>query len=189
MISLSLHLYIYFRIHRYMYRSLYQISIYACTCAKLLHSCPTPCKPLDVTHQAPLCMGFTRQEQWSGFPCPPPGALPKSRIEPVSLMSLMPALAGRCLFAFLPLAPPGKPLSTYVYIIYGNLWWLNGKESTCNAGAAGLIPGSGRSLAEGDGNPLQYLAQRISGTEETDRLQSLGLHESDTTRRPNHHHV
>ena len=56
------------------------------------------------------------------------------------------------------LTPPGKPLSTYIYIIYGNLWQLNGKESTCNAGAAGLIPGSGRSPAEGDGNPLQYLA-------------------------------
>ena len=31
-----------------------------------------------------------------------------------------------------------------------------GKESACNAGDPGLIPGSGRSLGEGDGNPLQY---------------------------------
>ena len=31
-----------------------------------------------------------------------------------------------------------------------------GKESTCNAGNAGLIPGWGRSLGEGNGNPLQY---------------------------------
>ena len=29
-------------------------------------------------------------------------------------------------------------------------------ESTCQAGDAGLIPGSGRSLGEGNGNPLQY---------------------------------
>ena len=34
--------------------------------------------------------------------------------------------------------------------------WLNGKESICNAGDAGLIPGLGRSLGEGHGNPLQY---------------------------------
>ena len=33
---------------------------------------------------------------------------------------------------------------------------LSGKESTCNAGAVGLIPGSGRSPGEGNGNPLQY---------------------------------
>ena len=36
--------------------------------------------------------GFSRQEYWSGLPCPPPGDLPKLGIEPVSLMS--PALAG-----------------------------------------------------------------------------------------------
>ena len=32
----------------------------------------------------------------------------------------------------------------------------NGKESTCNAGDLGLIPGSERSPGEGNGNPLQY---------------------------------
>ena len=38
-------------------------------------------------------MGFSRQEHWSGLPCPPPGHLPDTGIEPMSLMS--PALAGR----------------------------------------------------------------------------------------------
>ena len=33
---------------------------------------------------------------------------------------------------------------------------VNGKESTCNAGDPGLIPGSGRSPGEGNGNPLEY---------------------------------
>ena len=33
---------------------------------------------------------------------------------------------------------------------------LNGKESACDAGNQGLIPGSGRSSGEGNGNPLQY---------------------------------
>ena len=42
--------------------------------------------------QAPLPMGFSRQEDWSGLPCPPPGALPNPGIEPTSLMSS--ALAG-----------------------------------------------------------------------------------------------
>ena len=34
--------------------------------------------------------------------------------------------------------------------------WFNGKESTVNAGDAALIPGSGRSLGEGNGNPFHY---------------------------------
>ena len=38
-------------------------------------------------------MGFSRQEYWSGLPCPPPGDLPNPGIEPMSLMS--PAVAGR----------------------------------------------------------------------------------------------
>ena len=33
-------------------------------------------------------MGFSRQEYWSGLPCPPPGALPDPGIEPTSLTSL-----------------------------------------------------------------------------------------------------
>ena len=46
-----------------------------------------------VAHQAPLSMGFSRQEYWSGLPCPPPGDLPDPGIEPASLTSS--ALAGR----------------------------------------------------------------------------------------------
>ena len=45
-----------------------------------------------VPHQAPLSMGFSRQEYWSGLPGPPPGGLPDPGIEPSFLMS--PALAG-----------------------------------------------------------------------------------------------
>ena len=45
-----------------------------------------------VARQAPLSMGFSRQEYWSGLLYPSPGDLPNSEIEPVSLMS--PALAG-----------------------------------------------------------------------------------------------
>ena len=42
--------------------------------------------------EAPLSMGFSRQEYWSGLPFPSPGGLPDPGIEPTSLMS--PALAG-----------------------------------------------------------------------------------------------
>ena len=42
--------------------------------------------------QAPLSVGFSRQEYWSGLPCPPPGVLLNPVIEPMSLK-----------------APPGKP--------------------------------------------------------------------------------
>ena len=45
-----------------------------------------------VAHQAPLSMAFSRQEYWSGLPCPPPGDLPNPGIEPAFPMS--PALAG-----------------------------------------------------------------------------------------------
>ena len=48
-----------------------------------------------IARQAPLSMGFCRQEYWSGLPFPPPGDLPDPGIEPVSLIS--PALAGTVL--------------------------------------------------------------------------------------------
>ena len=49
---------------------------------------------------APLSMGFSRQEYWSGLPCPPPGDLPNSGIEPRS-----PTLQADSL----PSKSPGKP--------------------------------------------------------------------------------
>ena len=52
-----------------------------------------------VACQVPLCMGFSRQECWSGFPCPPLGGLPNPGMEPMS-----PALTGW----FFPAEPPGK---------------------------------------------------------------------------------
>jgi len=44
--------------------------------------------PQTVAHQAPLSIGFFRQEYWSGLPCPPPRDPPDSGIKPTSLMSL-----------------------------------------------------------------------------------------------------
>ena len=60
--------------------------------AKSHQSCPTLCDPIDSTQQTPPSVGFSRQENWSGLPCPPPGDLPHLGIEPASLISN--ALAG-----------------------------------------------------------------------------------------------
>ena len=60
--------------------------------------------PWTAARQAPLSMGFSRQEYWGGLPCPPPGDLPGLGAEPASL-ALLPWQAGS-----LPLVPPGKPL-------------------------------------------------------------------------------
>ena len=56
-----------------------------------------------VAHQAPLSMGFPRQEYWSGLPFPPPGDLPNPRMEPTSPVS--PALQADSL----PNEPSRKP--------------------------------------------------------------------------------
>ena len=55
-------------------------------------ACPTLCDPVDSSPQAPLSMGFSRQEYWGGVPCPPPGDLLNPGIEPASPVS--PALPG-----------------------------------------------------------------------------------------------
>ena len=52
------------------------------------HACVLSCSvvsdsatPRTVAHQAPLSVGFSRQEYWSGLPCPPPGDLPDPEME------------------------------------------------------------------------------------------------------------
>ena len=50
--------------------------------------CPALWDPMDYSCQAPLSMGFSRQEYWSGLPFPPLGDLLNSRIEPVSQFPL-----------------------------------------------------------------------------------------------------
>ena len=71
--------------------------------AKLLQSCPILCDLVDwtVAHQAPMSMGFSKQEYWSGLPFPSPGDLPDPEIELAS-----PALAD----GFFTAVPPGKPI-------------------------------------------------------------------------------
>ena len=95
------------------------VSIQVCTCVWMHVS--TACvpshfscvrlfaTPWTVAYQAPLAMGFSRQECWSGSPFPFPGDLPDPGTETLSHAS--PALVGR----FLPLAPPGKSCASTSY--------------------------------------------------------------------------
>ena len=78
-------------------------------CCVVAQSCRLCATPWTVARQAPLSLGFSRQEYWSGLPFPRPVDLSEQGIEPVSPMS--PALGlGRGVNS-LPLAPPGKPSS------------------------------------------------------------------------------
>ena len=68
--------------------------------SRLVMSNSLQTRRLHVAHQAPLFMGFSRQEFWSGQPFPSPGDIPDLRIEPGS-----PALQADSL----PFEPLGKP--------------------------------------------------------------------------------
>ena len=58
---------------------------WTCVCCVLVvQSCVTFCDPVDYSCQAPLSMGFSRWEYWSGLPFPSPWDLPNPGIEPGS---------------------------------------------------------------------------------------------------------
>ena len=61
--------------------------------------------PWTVARQTSLSMGFSRQEYWSGLPCPPPGDLPNPGIEPRSHSLQADSIQSE---------PPGKPMNTRV---------------------------------------------------------------------------
>ena len=69
--------------------------------------------PWTIAYQAPLSMGFSRQECWSGLPFLSPGDLPDPGIEPGS-----PALQADALSS----EPPGKPLVTKACPIIATPW-------------------------------------------------------------------
>ena len=69
------------------------------TCS-VTQACPTLATPRTVARHAPLSMGFSKQEDWSGLLFPPPGDLPHSGVEPGS-----PALQADSLL----LSHPGSP--------------------------------------------------------------------------------
>ena len=77
-------------------------------------SCPTLCDPCGLLPARLLCpWGFSRQEYWSGLPCPPPGDLPNPGIKPRSPKFQVDSLLSE---------PPGNPKNTRV----GSLFLLQG---------------------------------------------------------------
>ena len=79
------------------------------TCARVPSRSVVPASvtPWTAARQAPLSMGFSRQEHWSGLLCPPPGDLPVPGVEPRSpRVSYVPCVGSPGSF---PEVPPGKP--------------------------------------------------------------------------------
>ena len=77
--------------------------------------------PWTVANQAPLSMGFSRQEYWTGLLFPPPGDLPNPGMEPMS-----PALAG----GFFTAEPPRKPLILVSDLRNYLSFYCHGQEGT-----------------------------------------------------------
>ena len=92
-------------------------------------------------HQAPLSLGFSRQEHWSGLPFSPPRDLPNPGIEPES--PAFPALAGRFFTTELPRE------TQWIYINYlsdhveGLVSTLRHKGVTPTCPSQGLLVGKG----------------------------------------------
>ena len=102
---------------------MYTVQVWCLVSSLALFSLPTECEfkcvcqslsrvwlfatPWTAVRRAPLSMRFSRQEYWSGLPCPPPGDLPDPGIEPRS-----PALQADSL----PAEPPGKRVQVRGFI-------------------------------------------------------------------------
>ena len=75
-------------------------TFFPCAAAKSLQSCPTLCDPIDSSPQAPLSLGFSRQEHWRGLPFPSPMHERKSESE---VAQLCPTLSSS-----MDCSPPGS---------------------------------------------------------------------------------
>ena len=107
--------------------------------------------PWTGARQAPLSMGFPRQEYWNRLLFPSPEDLPDLGMEPGS-----PALAGR-FFTTELMTIISAPLNECSCSLRRGFPDSSvGKESACNAGDPGLTPGLGRSPGGGIATQLQY---------------------------------
>ena len=93
-----------------------------CVCVKLLSHVQLFATPWTVARQAPLSMGFSRQEYWSGLPWPSPGDLPNPGIKPGS-----PALQADALSS----EPPGRGYKPHLILLSQGTHYLT--QSTLNS--------------------------------------------------------
>ena len=132
--------------------------------------------------QAPLSMGLSKQEYWSALPFPSPGDFSQPRdwthVSCIGRHSL-------------PLVPPGKPIGGLHHNLLINSpterldfpGGSNSKESACNVGDLGSIPGWERSPGEGNEHLLQYSCLEIPhGQRSLAGCSPRGRKESDTTK-------
>ena len=133
--------------------------------------------PWTVGHQAPLSMGFSRQEYWIGLPFPSPGDLPNPGIEPGSSASQADAL---------PSEPPGKNSSSNVTDFLmrsrhrdttmwrrriGEMWlWARGRQRLLQTPESLGWEGP---LEKGMATHSSVLAWKIPWTEDPGGLQSM----------------
>ena len=127
--------------------------------SKVAQSCPTLSDPMDYSLPGPPSIGVSRQEYWSGVPLPSP-TISWSLLRFMSIQSVMLSnhLFLCCPLLLLPSVFPSirvLPISWH-FSSGGFPGGSDGKESAYNVGDPGSIPGLGRSLGEGNGNPLQY---------------------------------
>ena len=105
--------------------------------SEVAQSCPTLATPQTAAYQAPPPMGYSRQEYWSGVPLFSPH-LQYRRPQFDSWVGKFPEKRDR--------------LPTPVFMAFPG--GSDSKESTCNAGDLGLVPGLERSPGEVNGYPL-----------------------------------
>ena len=84
------------------------VCVCVCVCVLVTQWCPTLFDPMDCSPPDSSVVEFSRQEYWSGFPCPSPGDLPDPGIE-----SRSPALQADSLLS----EPLGKPLSVTYHVV------------------------------------------------------------------------
>ena len=118
-------------------------------------------------------MGFSRQEYWSGLPCPPPGDLPDPGI-------MSPALTG----GFFMTSATWESILYIVLCILGFPGGSDSKASVCNAGDRGSIPGLGRFPWRRKWQPTPvFLPGKSHGPQSLVGYSPWGRKESDPTER------
>ena len=134
--------------------------------AKLLQLCPILCDPIDSSPPGSPVPGILQARTLECFAISFSNAWKwKVKVKSLSRVRLL-ATQGTAAHQ----APLSNMNEIKLHVSIGELlWWLSSKESICNAGDSrdsGSILGSGRSLGEGHGNPLQYSCLGIPFTEE-----------------------